>query len=164
MAEEEDRHWSEPLNPLHSVRNPKPAEFNLSDWPYFVCSSRAVVAGVASFAIGGAFGLVFQNYDTLSVKDDAPVLRQLKDASRQAWAGARPWARNFAQFGLLYAAFECGMENARGRSDIYNHLVAGCATGASLAWQTGPAGMSMACAGMAAFSLVTESYFNLRGH
>lgn len=164
MAEEDDRHWPEPLNPLNAVRNPKPSEFNLSEWPYFACSSRAITAGVVSFGIGGAFGLVFQNYDNFSTNDSAPVMRQIKEASKAAWAGAKPWARNFAQFGFIYAAFECGSENIRGRSDIYNHLIAGCATGASLAWQTGPTGMSMACAGMAAFSLVTESYFNLRGH
>ena len=105
-------------------------------------------------------GLVFQNYDNLTLKDDAPVRQQFRQAIRHAWQGAKPWARNFAWFGLLYTGFECASEHARGRSDIYNHLVAGCATGAGLAWQTGPTGMGAACVGMGLFSLATETYFN----
>lgn len=158
--EEEDRHWSEPLNPLKSVREPKPPEFNLTDSWQLICGMKAAGAGVLSGAMGGAMGLLFQNYDNMIIKDDLPIKQQLRMLSKFAWQGARPWAKNFMFFGLWYSGMECASEHARGRSDVYNHVIAGCFTGAALAWQSGPSAMALGCVGIAAFSVATEAYFH----
>lgn len=160
MATMPDHHWSEPLNPLNSVRNPKQHEFSFADWWQFTCTVRSVGAGAVSAAAGLCLGLFFQNYDNLTIKDDAPLRQQLRESARFAWQGAKPLARNFGYFGLWYSAFECMAEQARGKADVYNHVIAGCATGAGLAWQGGPSMMAASCLTIAAFSVATEAYFH----
>jgi len=114
--------------------------------------------------MGLLVGLLFQSYDGLNVKDDAPIRTHIRETARFAWAGAKPMARSFGYIGFWYSGLECGAEQARGRNDIYNHVIAGCLTGAGLAWKSGPTAMSLGCAGFAAFSAATEYYFNRDQH
>jgi import inner membrane translocase subunit TIM22 len=56
----------------------------------------------------------------------------------------------------VYSVIECEIEGARGKHDLTNSVAAGCATGAVLAYKSGPVGMCLGCAGFAAFSVVID--------
>lgn len=78
--------------------------------------------------------------------------RHFRDMGR----GAVWYGRSFAVVGLLFAGSECVVEKARGRTDVYNGLVGGCAAGAMMSYKGGALGMLVGCTGFAAFSLVIE--------
>lgn len=52
----------------------------------------------------------------------------------------------------MFSGLECAVEKVRGRHDLGNELVAGCATGAALAAGQGYQAQCLGCAGFAAFS------------
>jgi import inner membrane translocase subunit TIM22 len=82
--------------------------------------------------------------------------QQVKTMARDTGRMARG---NFKTWGILsgtYASSECLIEKYRGRSDEFNPLLAGCTTGAILAYRAGPQGMAIGCASFAAFSYAME--------
>jgi len=82
--------------------------------------------------------------------------QQVKGMARETGRMARG---NFKTWGILsgtYASSECLIEKYRGRSDELNPLLAGCTTGAILAYRAGPQGMAIGCASFAAFSYAME--------
>ena len=67
-------------------------------------------------------------------------------------------SQSFAWMGFLFAGSECVIEKWRAKTDIYNSVSAGCVTGATLAYGTGPKGMCIGCAGFAAFSAAIDKF------
>lgn len=99
---------------------------------------------------------------------------QWKKHFREMGKGAVWYGRSFAVVGLLFAGSECVIEKARGKSDVWNGIVGGCAAGMSarslarhctthtsvagamLAYKGGVSGMTVGCTGFAAFSTVID--------
>ena len=68
----------------------------------------------------------------------------------------RTYAKGFGAMGALFAGSECVIEKARAKHDIYNSVYAGCFTGGSIAYSTGPKGMCAGCLTFAAFSALID--------
>ena len=68
--------------------------------------------------------------------------------------GKNTWwyTRSFAGIGFMIAGSECLIEKARGKSDSWNGICAGCVTGSLLSIKLGPRFMPGGCLGFAAFS------------
>jgi len=127
--------------------------------------------GVMSFVMGGAMGFVFGGLMTTYERTEPfrglpgqvdtsnmPMREALKDGLKQMKVKGKAWAKNFAVVGGIFATIECEIEGRRGKHDLTNSVAAGCATGAGLAYKSGPAGMCLGCAGFAAFSVVIDSF------
>ena len=68
----------------------------------------------------------------------------------------RTYAKGFGAMGALFAGSECVIEKTRAKHDIYNSVYAGCFTGGSIAYSTGPKGMCAGCLTFAAFSALID--------
>jgi import inner membrane translocase subunit TIM22 len=69
-------------------------------------------------------------------------------------------ARGFALAGGVFVACECVIEKKRGKSDIFNPVLGGCAAGAALSARAGPQAMALGCVGFSAFSTIIELVMN----
>ncbi|KAF2153174.1 putative mitochondrial import inner membrane translocase subunit [Myriangium duriaei CBS 260.36] len=132
------------------------------------CVGKSIMSGVMGFGLGGVFGLFMSSmrYDTSMTTQSIEIsklpmkeqLRQgFKDMGKASWSSAR----NFGKVGLLYSGIECGIEGYRGKNEMANPIVAGCATGAILAKGGGPQAMAVGCGGFAAFSAAIEYYMHM---
>ncbi|ETI54937.1 hypothetical protein F443_02331 [Phytophthora nicotianae P1569] len=77
---------------------------------------------------------------------------QLAGSWRVTAGKCRYWGNNFLVISAMFSGLECATEKIRGRHDVGNELVAGCATGAALAAGQGIQAQCLGCAGFAAFS------------
>ena len=88
--------------------------------------------------------------------------KKIGQVFREMWAGmrAKSWsyAKSFAWMGFLFSGSECVIEKYRAKSDIVNSVSAGCFTGATLAYGSGPKAMCIGCAGFAAFSALIDKF------
>ncbi|KAJ9625949.1 Mitochondrial import inner membrane translocase subunit tim22 [Knufia peltigerae] len=132
------------------------------------CVAKSIMAGAMGGALGGAFGLFMSSmaYDTpLSPQGQQitslPVKEQLKRGLKDM--GAKSWssAKNFAMIGGIYSGVECGIESFRAKSDLQNSAIAGCITGAGLAYKAGPQAALFGCAGFAAFSTAIDAWMRM---
>lgn len=57
----------------------------------------------------------------------------------------------------LFSGLDCLFEKARGKHDVLNGGLSGCATGAILAVKQGPQAAGLGCAGFAAFSIAIDA-------
>lgn len=81
---------------------------------------------------------------------------QAKSALKEMGTSAKSNAKTWGALGIVYTFSESTIEKARGQHDIYNPLLAGCATGGALSARAGPQAMAVGCAGFAAFSFGME--------
>ncbi|KIV86278.1 hypothetical protein PV11_01896 [Exophiala sideris] len=132
------------------------------------CISKSIMAGAMGGLLGGAFGLFMSSmaYDTpLSAQGQQvtslPVREQLKRGLKDM--GSRSWssAKNFALIGGIYSGVECTIEGFRAKSDLKNSAMAGCITGAGLAYKAGPQAALFGCGGFAAFSTAIDAYMRM---
>eukprot|EP00456_Euglypha_rotunda_P057550 TRINITY_DN47619_c0_g1_i1.p1 TRINITY_DN47619_c0_g1~~TRINITY_DN47619_c0_g1_i1.p1 ORF type:complete len:116 (+),score=9.65 TRINITY_DN47619_c0_g1_i1:116-463(+) len=86
------------------------------------------------------------------------TMQQIKMTWKQMGSQSVRYAKNFGGVGALYMAIECPVEKFRGKSDITNSVVAGCAAGGLLACRGGPMATVFGCASFGAFSGAIEYY------
>mmetsp|Transcript_895 Transcript_895/g.2456 ORF Transcript_895/g.2456 Transcript_895/m.2456 type:complete len:199 (-) Transcript_895:648-1244(-) len=133
------------------------------------CVFKATLSAIAGGGIGVFFGLVFGGYS--GAVDEAVELKgttreKLRVGFRSAARAMGSYAKSFALWGATFSGSECVVESYRARHDIYNSMMAGCITGATLAsaprQQIGARArttqMAVACGGMAAFSTAIDYY------
>eukprot|EP00019_Armaparvus_languidus_P012745 CAMPEP_0168584414 /NCGR_PEP_ID=MMETSP0420-20121227/3124_1 /TAXON_ID=498008 /ORGANISM="Pessonella sp." /LENGTH=180 /DNA_ID=CAMNT_0008619209 /DNA_START=867 /DNA_END=1409 /DNA_ORIENTATION=- len=124
------------------------------------CPFKATTSGVLGGGLGFLFGAFFAGAGNLDhLRPDAPKKStwvQVKEGFRHSATRGKSMARGFALAGGVYVGCECLIEKRRGKSDIWNAIMGGCAAGAALSAKGGPQAMALGCAGFAAFSTVIE--------
>jgi import inner membrane translocase subunit TIM22 len=125
------------------------------------CAVRAVFSGVAGLGLGALMGGFFHTMQPIdSLNENLSFREQMRLQYKGFGTNCVRMAKGFAKVGLVYSGIECAIERERAQRDIPNAVYAGCMTGALLAYQAGPQGMAMGCAGFAAFSAVIEAVMN----
>lgn len=133
------------------------------------CIFKAALSGVAGGGLGVFFGLFFGGYSSAvdkAVELQGPTSAKLRVGFKEAAVSMRSYMKTFATFGVVFSGSECAIEKFRARHDLYNSVIAGCATGSILSsqpMQSIPARarliqMATGCAGMAAFSTAIDYY------
>ncbi|TYZ60154.1 hypothetical protein PybrP1_000514 [[Pythium] brassicae (nom. inval.)] len=106
------------------------------------CAGKFLVSAALGYGMGNLFGLVLGSYEGITPPVPLPGQRELpKVPWRESMVGAwrvtggkmRYWGNSFLVISGLFAGLECAAEKARGRHDVGNEVIAGCATGAALA-------------------------------
>mmetsp|Transcript_36004 Transcript_36004/g.70845 ORF Transcript_36004/g.70845 Transcript_36004/m.70845 type:complete len:246 (+) Transcript_36004:139-876(+) len=135
-------------------------------WLAESCGGRATMGVVG----GGVMGLLMGVF--LSAMSDvtppvtvvtgrmvpaAPMKEQMRHSLRTTGDKSLYWARNFAFITGVFSGSECLVEKARGKHDVWNPVMSGCATGAAMQAKSGPQAAALGCAGFAAFSLAIEA-------
>lgn len=87
----------------------------------------------------------------------APVLTQARIAWRALGEKAVWYCKSFAVITALFSGCDCLFEKARGKHDVVNGGLSGCATGAVLAAKQGPQAVGIGCVGFAAFSVAVDA-------
>ncbi|KAK9852835.1 hypothetical protein WJX84_011726 [Apatococcus fuscideae] len=126
------------------------------------CAVRTVLSGGMGMVLGVVFGIFMGTMDGAGVGME--VAGAQKQTARQVMkemlvtARSRSWtyAKGFGAMGALFAGSECVIEKTRAKHDIYNSVYAGCFTGGSIAYSTGPKGMCAGCVTFAAFSALID--------
>ena len=77
-----------------------------------------------------------------------------KDLLRQG----KRMGKQLALFGGVYGTIECFIERWRGKQDMTNHLITGCAVGGGFGSLAGPSAACMGCLGFTAFGYVIEKF------
>jgi len=115
------------------------------------------VAGVGLGLFMGAMGDVspIQVVNGREVPQ-APVREQLRQAFKATATKSSGWAKNFGVLTALFGGVECIIEKYRGKHDIWNPVLSGCAVGATLSAKGGPQAACIGCVGFAGFSFVVD--------
>mmetsp|Transcript_22401 Transcript_22401/g.42257 ORF Transcript_22401/g.42257 Transcript_22401/m.42257 type:complete len:180 (+) Transcript_22401:55-594(+) len=155
---------SEQYRTLNYLRKMEPAEIEmmrnttLGTRVVEGCTLRAAISGVGGAGLGllmGGFLHTMQpppNIDT-----SLSTMEQIRESYKGFGQACVRMSRNFAKVGVVYAGVECFFERERACRDLPNAILSGCVTGGVLAFQGGPSGMALGCAGFAAFSGVIET-------
>lgn len=133
------------------------------------CLFKGALSATAGSVLGLGFGLFFGGYANAvdkAVELQGPTSAKLRVGFREAGIAMRSYAKHFAIFGAVFSTSECTVEKVRARHDLYNSVIAGCATGAILASQptqtishrARATQMAVGCGGMAAFSTAIDYY------
>eukprot|EP00471_Norrisiella_sphaerica_P005625 CAMPEP_0184489988 /NCGR_PEP_ID=MMETSP0113_2-20130426/16865_1 /TAXON_ID=91329 /ORGANISM="Norrisiella sphaerica, Strain BC52" /LENGTH=131 /DNA_ID=CAMNT_0026873701 /DNA_START=105 /DNA_END=497 /DNA_ORIENTATION=- len=125
---------------------------------------NCVFKGILSFTLGGAMGGVFgavfgsHNNDYMMHPrwEYMNTRQQMWLSWRQMRNQGRSMAYNFGMVGLVYSGVECIVEKERASQDLYNPLIAGCASGAILGASGGPWAAATGCGGFAGFSVLID--------
>ena len=67
----------------------------------------------------------------------APVREQLRLAYRSTAMNSLGWAKSFGVLTALFGGVDCVVEKYRGKHDVYNPMISGCAVGATLSAKAG---------------------------
>ncbi|KAJ9519265.1 hypothetical protein QJQ45_017933 [Haematococcus lacustris] len=134
--------------------------------------NNCFIKGGVSGAIGGVAGFAFGIF-TASIENSGgptevltPEMREkptrvvLREMFDNMKSKSLSYAKGFAYFGMLYSFNECVIEKYRAKHDKTNAALAGCATGAMLAYSAGPQAMCLGCASVGAFSLAIEHFLD----
>jgi mitochondrial import inner membrane translocase subunit TIM22 len=134
------------------------------------CVFKSALSGVAGGGLGVVFGLFFGGYSNAvdkAVEMKGPTSAKLRVGFKEAAIAMKSYSKSFATFGIVFSGSECVVEKVRARHDLYNSIIAGCATGAILASEptnrhipvrARAAQMAIGCGGMAAFSTAIDYY------
>lgn len=100
---------------------------------------KAIFMGLTSYGMGIGFGAFMNVHQTEGF--DHTVHRstrtQMKLSMLDFGKKVRGTARGFAMFGVLYSIFDCTLERARKRTDLFNCFASGGLTTFTLALDTG---------------------------
>ena len=66
--------------------------------------------------------------------------------------------KQLALFGGVYGSIECVIERYRGKQDLTNHMITGCAVGGGFGSLAGPSAACAGCLGFTAFGYVIEKF------
>jgi len=127
-------------------------------------ANSCVVRGVISTLGGGVLGLVFgfafggmsEAHADMSQPKSMPLMEEIRTTFRESGKRGVAMAKSFALMGAIFSTTECTVSTIRGRHDLWNGILAGCATGGALAYKAGPSGIAYGCAGFAAFSAAID--------
>lgn len=133
------------------------------------CLFKSALSATAGGVLGLGFGLFFGGYANAvdkAVEMEGSTGAKLRVGFREAAVAMRSYAKNFAVFGAVFSMSECTVEKVRARHDLYNSVIAGCATGAIMSTQprtpmspqARATQMAVGCGGMAAFSTAIDYY------
>ncbi|KAG2527945.1 hypothetical protein JM18_002835 [Phytophthora kernoviae] len=125
------------------------------------CAGKFFLSAAMGYVMGNVFGLVLGSYEGITPPVPLPGQREMpkvpwRESMADSWkvtrGKCRYWGNNFLVISAMFSGLECASEKVRGRHDVGNELVAGCATGAALAAGQGFQAQCLGCAGFAAFS------------
>jgi import inner membrane translocase subunit TIM22 len=136
------------------------------------CLTKTVISIVGGGVLGLGMGVFFTALEAGGGPNTIPpaplknpskyqAVNILRQTGIQMADRSRFYSKSFAIVGGIYSTFDCAVEKYRGKHDRLNSLYAGCMSGGVLAYNTGPKGILIGCAGFAAFSVVIDS---LMGH
>eukprot|EP00299_Pterocystis_sp_00344_P001064 c1074_g1_i1.p1 GENE.c1074_g1_i1~~c1074_g1_i1.p1 ORF type:complete len:169 (+),score=24.26 c1074_g1_i1:36-509(+) len=147
---------SAPATPQAPPKDLFPNEFSMN------CPINAVLSGGVGGALGGVLGGVLGTYSGLTDPDfSGPYRARFRHAAVLGRGRAWSFMKGFGVFSLLYEASLCTIEKARAKTELINHVYAGCLTGGAMgAHAGGISGACFGCAGMAAFSFVIETFLH----
>ncbi|EGB05419.1 hypothetical protein AURANDRAFT_8485, partial [Aureococcus anophagefferens] len=111
------------------------------------CAFKAATGVVLGAGVGGMMGLFF------GILGADPAVRI---AWRALGDKALWYCKSFAVITALFSGCDCLFEKFRGKHDVVNGGLSGCATGAVLAAKQGPQAAGIGCAGFAAFSVAID--------
>ena len=138
----------------------------------FMQESCGAKAAIGIFG-GGAMGLLLGVFlgamsdmtppvTIINGKDvpQAPLKEQMHTTLRATAEKSLYWCRQFAFITGVFGGTECLVEKYRGKHDVWNEVISGCATGAALQAKSGPSAAAIGCGGFAAFSLILHPLMN----
>nr|CCA17805.1 Mitochondrial Protein Translocase (MPT) Family puta [Albugo laibachii Nc14] len=126
------------------------------------CAGKFVMSAAMGYVMGNLFGVVLGSYEGMAPPIPIPGQREapkvpwkesMRGALRVTAGKCRYWGNNFMIISAVFAGLECASEKVRARHDVGNELIAGCATGATLAYGQGIQAQCLGCVGFAAFSM-----------
>ena len=135
-------------------------------WLSNSCGGKAAIGvfggGIMGLLMGvflGAMSDATPPVQVIGGKDvpQAPFKEQMRTTLRATADKSLYWCRNFAFITGVFTGSECLVEKYRGTHDVWNSVVGGCITGATLQAKSGPQSAAIGCGGFAAFSLVIDS-------
>ncbi|CEM33541.1 unnamed protein product [Vitrella brassicaformis CCMP3155] len=126
------------------------------------CLSRSCLMGIAGGGLGLLFGGFFFTMRPVDIDTTLPMWQQIKQSYKGFIPEVVQSAKSFAKIGFIFSLVECFIEKGRAAHDINNSVYAGCATGAALAYKSGPGAMLGGCAAFGIGSAVFEHF--LGGH
>ena len=122
------------------------------------CVPQVILGTFAGGVMGAALGLFLgalgsdpgMQFHT-SGKDlpSAPVWDQMRVSWRATGKRAIGMGQNFAVITAIFQGTECVVEKYRGKHDVMNSMISGCAAGAALSAKSGPLMMTGGCVGFA---------------
>lgn len=151
--------WFPTAGPTHL-----PPDFG---WMTNSCGGKAAIGiiggGVMGLLMGVFLGAMSDATPPITVINgkevpQAPLKEQMKVTFRATADKSLYWCRNFAFITGVFGGSECLVEKYRGKHDVWNPVISGCITGASLQAKAGPQAAAIGCGGFAAFSLVIDSF------
>ena len=137
------------------------------------CLMKTLAGAPVGWALGAGFGVLIASWESMSPPilmpgvpepPSRPFREEFRSAGVVMRRKATSWSKNFALVTAVYSGMECLMEKGRGVHDIYNHAMAGFATGGVLTIKHGPKAMLGGALGFAAFSLVIETVMSKPPH
>eukprot|EP00126_Sphaerothecum_destruens_P004170 Sdes_comp18037_c0_seq2m7363 len=126
------------------------------------CAFKTVTSGVAGFFLGGAMGLVLVGLDPTggAGPNQDPSKLKFREILKDMKVRSVSMAKNFGLIGLLFSGTECMIESSRGKSDEWNSVLGGCATGGLMGLRAGVQAGVIGCAGFAAFSYAMDKFMS----
>jgi import inner membrane translocase subunit TIM22 len=133
------------------------------------CAVKAAMGTVGGWGMGILLGLfmgalggemsqnVYLMHKCGKEPPTAPILDQMRVSYRAVGKRALGMGASFATITAVFSGIECVVEKYRGKHDVVNGAVSGCAAGAALSAKSGPATACMGCVGFAAFSVAIEA-------
>lgn len=172
-SDKKPEYYGEPGKELYlpfyrSVRMPPPHNEPLY-LPTIVmesCAFKTVTGGMMGSVMGVGLGLfmgamggdVSSPIQLVNGREvpQAPLREQLRSAYKSTAGKAAGWAKSFGILTALFGGVECVIEKYRGKHDVWNPVISGCAVGGAMSAKGGPAAACIGCAGFAGFSLVVD--------
>eukprot|EP00128_Syssomonas_multiformis_P015469 Colp12_sorted_trinity150504_noHs@19268 len=134
----------------------KPKEMMFVEGLYESCAFKTAISGASGFVFGPLMALFTAGMSGPGTPGYDPTKQTAREVFRDMKAQSWSMAKNFALFGAVFAATECFIETQRAKSDRWNSISAGCATGAMFGLRAGVQAGLGACVGFAAFSAVID--------
>jgi import inner membrane translocase subunit TIM22 len=136
------------------------------------CGYKIITGGLMGSVLGVGMGLfmgAMGDVTPIQISQgrevpQAPVREQLRSAMRSTGQKSAGWAKSFGVLTALFGGVDCLIEKYRGKHDVWNPVLSGCAVGAAISAKGGPAAACIGCAGFAGFSLVVDKIFGATGH
>ena len=134
-------------------------------WLFHNCAFKVVSGGVMGSVIGVAMGLFLgamggesQVLPLVKGREipQAPFREQMRSSFKSTAGKMRGWAKSFGILTALFEGVECCVEKYRGKTDIWNQTISGCAVGATLSAAGGPSAACVGCVGFASFSVLVD--------
>lgn len=127
------------------------------------CGVKIITGAVMGSVVGVAMGIFLgaMGDNTLQVAQGkevpSPPLKELMRASfKSTMAKTRGLALTFGVLTALFEGSECVVERYRSKHDVWNQIISGCFSGATLSAKAGPGAACLGCVGFASFSIIIE--------